>query len=113
MRISRKTVGGKIDVQQFQNLLGGVCERVVESAEFLSLLVEQPMPGGGAPSTIVQLAPGRPEWPVVLDAIAASWVTRIARATSVREAVRDAPGDEGAAVEAARDAVLRGALEPG
>jgi len=73
-------------------------------------LVEQPMPGGDPPSTIVQLPPGRPEWPVVLDATAAAWIARIARAGSVREAIREG-GDERAAAEAARDALLRGALE--
>lgn len=75
-------------------------------------LVEQPMPGGAPPSTIVQLPPGRPEWPVVLDAPAASWVSRIARAGSVRLAVRQDGGDERDGVAAARDALLKGALEP-
>jgi SAM-dependent methyltransferase len=73
-------------------------------------LVEQPIPGGGPPSTIVQLPAGRPEWPIVLDAAAASWVTRIAAATTVRDALRSA-AEEAEALEAARDALLRGALE--
>jgi hypothetical protein len=73
--------------------------------------VEQPMPGGGAPSVIVQLPAGRPEWPVVLDAGSAAWLERIAAATSVREAVRETPGEGRAAVDVARDALLRGVLE--
>jgi SAM-dependent methyltransferase len=64
-------------------------------------LVEQPMPDGAAPSVVVQLPAGRPEWPVVLEAALAA---RIARAARVEDA------GEGA-VEAARDALLRGALE--
>ena len=75
-------------------------------------LVEQAMPGGEPPSTIVHFAPGWPEWPAVLDAGTAAWVARIAGAPSVRDAARAAGGDEAAAIDAARDALLRGALDP-
>ena len=74
-------------------------------------LVEQPMPGGAPPSAIVQLPTGRPEWPVVLDAASAAWLARIASAGSVRDAARGTPAEEPAAVGAARDALLRGALD--
>jgi hypothetical protein len=62
------------------------------------------MPDGAAPSVVVQLPAGRPEWPVVLEAALATAIARIARAPRVEDA------GEGA-VEAARDALLRGALE--
>lgn len=67
-------------------------------------LVEQPMPGGGPPSIIVQLPAGRPEWPVVLDAVSAAWLAQIVDAATV--------GELGpAAIDVARDALLRGALD--
>jgi hypothetical protein len=74
-------------------------------------LVEQAMPGGGPPSAIVQLPPGRPEWPAVLDAASAAWVARFAQPTTVREMVRGDPVEERPAIDAARDALLRGVLE--
>jgi hypothetical protein len=63
------------------------------------------MPDGAPPSSVVQLPPGRPEWPAVLEAPLAACVARIARSARV--------GDAGAgAVEAAREGLLRGALDP-
>ncbi|HEY3819459.1 MAG TPA: methyltransferase [Polyangiaceae bacterium] len=67
-------------------------------------LVEQPMPGGAPLSVVVQLPAGRPEWPAVLDGALATRVARIAGAARVEEA-----GDE--AMAAAREALLRGALD--
>jgi SAM-dependent methyltransferase len=69
-------------------------------------LVEQPMPDGGPPSLVVQLPRGLPEWPPVLPAPLAALVARIAKAERV-----DAAG--AAALEAAREALLRGALDVG
>jgi len=67
-------------------------------------LVEQAMPDGAAPSVVVQLPAGRPEWPVVLEATLAGRIARITQAARVEQA------GEGA-VEAAREALLRGALD--
>jgi SAM-dependent methyltransferase len=67
-------------------------------------LVEQPMPEGLPPSVVVQPPAGRPEWPAVLEASLAARVARIAQAPRVQDA------GEGA-VEAAREALLRGALD--
>lgn len=102
MMAARRIAFGKAEA------VAGARLRVPQGAR----LVEQPMPGGGPPSVIVQLPAGRPEWPVVLEPAAAAWLERIAGAASVREAVCGAPGEERAAVDAARDALLRGALEP-
>jgi SAM-dependent methyltransferase len=68
-------------------------------------LVEQPMPDGSLPSVVVQLPAGRPEWPPVLDATLAARVARVATSRRVGEA-----GDH--ALEAAREGLLGGALEP-
>ncbi|MGD0523512.1 MAG: methyltransferase [Polyangiaceae bacterium] len=67
-------------------------------------LVEQPMPAGAPLSVIVQLPAGRPEWPAVLEGPLAAEVARIAQAARVAEAGPDA-------VNAAREALLRGALD--
>jgi SAM-dependent methyltransferase len=67
-------------------------------------LVEQPMPDGSRSSVVVQLPAGRPEWPAVLEAGLAARVARVAQAASVEEA------GEGA-VDAAREALLRGVLD--
>jgi len=67
-------------------------------------LVEQPMPDGGPPSVIVQLPAGRPEWPAVLEAPLAARIARVAQAPRVQDAGEDA-------VETAREALLRGALD--
>ena len=67
-------------------------------------LVEQAMPEGAPPSVVVQLPAGRPEWPAVLEAALAARIARIAQAPCVEEA------GEGA-VEAAREGLLRGALD--
>jgi SAM-dependent methyltransferase len=69
-------------------------------------LFEQPLPDGVAPSVVVQLPPGRLEWPPVLDAALAARCARIADAACVGQSVTDG------AIDAARDALLRGALEP-
>jgi SAM-dependent methyltransferase len=68
-------------------------------------LVEQPLPPG-PPSLVVQLPPGRLEWPPVLEADLAARCTTIADAPCVGEAAT------AGALEAAREALLRGALEP-
>ena len=73
--------------------------------------IEQAVPGQAAPSIIVQPAPRRPEWPVVLEARAAALVDDIARAARVGDAAA-AHADAAAVLAAARDALLRGALEP-
>jgi SAM-dependent methyltransferase len=80
--------------------LAKACLRVPAGAR----LLEQPMPDGSPPSLVVQLPAGRPEWPPVLDAALAACVARIAQAARVDQA------GEGA-VEAAREALLRGALD--
>jgi SAM-dependent methyltransferase len=67
-------------------------------------LVEQPMPDGALPSVVVQLPAGRPEWPPVLDATLAARVARVAQAARVDEA-------GAGALETAREALLRGALD--
>jgi SAM-dependent methyltransferase len=67
-------------------------------------LVEQPMPEGAPPSVVVQMPPGRPEWPAVLDGVLAAHVARIAQVARVEEAGEDA-------VAAAREGLLRGALD--
>jgi SAM-dependent methyltransferase len=67
-------------------------------------LVEQAMPDGTPPSVVVQLPAGRPEWPAVLDGALALRIARVAQAPSVEQA------GEGA-VEAAREALLRGVLD--
>jgi SAM-dependent methyltransferase len=101
MMASRRVAFGSVEA------LAGARLRMPQGAR----LVEQPMPGGGPPSVIVQLPAGRPEWPVVLEAASATWLQRIAAAASVRGAVRGTPDEERAAVDAARDALLRGVLE--
>jgi methylase of polypeptide subunit release factors len=68
-------------------------------------LVEQAMPDGAPPSVVVQHPPGCPEWPAVLGATLAAQVARVATSARVDEA------GEGA-LEAAREGLLRGALEP-
>ncbi|HEY8038282.1 MAG TPA: methyltransferase [Polyangiaceae bacterium] len=75
-------------------------------------LVEQPMPDGAPPATVLHLPAGRPEWPIVLEAPLAAWVAIIGRSPTVREAARSGGGDEAQAVDAAREALTRGALEP-
>ena len=67
-------------------------------------LVEQPLPEGAPPSVVVQLPAGRPEWPAVLEAALAARIARITQAPCVEET------GEGA-VEAAREGLLRGALD--
>jgi SAM-dependent methyltransferase len=67
-------------------------------------LVEQPMPDGTPPSLVVHLPRGRPEWPPVLEAPLAALTARIASADRVDDA-----GD--GALDAAREALLRGALD--
>jgi methylase of polypeptide subunit release factors len=67
-------------------------------------LVEQPMPDGGSPSVVVQLPAGRPEWPPVLDGALAARIARVAQAARVGDA-----GDD--ALDAAREGLLRGALD--
>jgi hypothetical protein len=62
------------------------------------------MPDGTPPSVVVQLPAGRPEWPAVLDGALALRIARVAQAPSVEQA------GEGA-VEAAREALLRGVLD--
>jgi SAM-dependent methyltransferase len=66
-------------------------------------MVEQPMPDGGPPSVIVQLPAGRSEWPPVLEAHIGALVARISATERV--------GDDEQTIQAARDALLRGALE--
>jgi SAM-dependent methyltransferase len=68
-------------------------------------LVEQPMPDGSPPSVVVMLPAGRPERPAVLDAKLGARVARIAQSACVGEA----GGAD--ALEAAREALLRGALD--
>jgi precorrin-6B methylase 2 len=68
--------------------------------------VEQALPEGGPPSLVVQPPAGDPAWPAVLDAALAEVVVRIAGAGRVDEA----GGEQ--AVDAAREALLRGALVP-
>jgi SAM-dependent methyltransferase len=70
-------------------------------------LVEQAMPDGSPPSVVVQLPAGRPEWPAVLDATLAARLARVA--TSGRVGGTGEAGD--GALEAARQGLLRGALE--
>jgi methylase of polypeptide subunit release factors len=67
-------------------------------------LVEQAMPDGAPPSVVVQLPAGRPEWPAVMDGALAARVARVAQAARVDECGEDAVG-------AAREALLRGALD--
>jgi SAM-dependent methyltransferase len=81
--------------------------------------IDQPMPNGAPPAVVIQLPPGRPEWPVVFDARSAAILSRIAEAPSVLDAARAAARDERVALETllariesvARDALLRGALD--
>lgn len=81
--------------------------------------VEQPVPNGGLPSVILQLPPGRPEWPAVLDGASATIVTRIAQSPTVLDAARALARDTEASVETvrvrvesvARDALRSGALD--
>jgi SAM-dependent methyltransferase len=65
-------------------------------------LVEQPMPDGTPPAIVVQLPAGRVEWPPVLEADRGALVARIAAAEQV--------GDDERTLQAARDALLLGAL---
>ncbi len=81
--------------------------------------VEQPMPDGSAPALVIHPPPGRPEWPVVLDADSAAIARRIARAPTVLDAARAAARATGTPPDVqwmrvhavARDALLRGALD--
>jgi SAM-dependent methyltransferase len=67
-------------------------------------LIEQSLPDGTPPSIVVQLPPGRAQWPPVLEAARGALVARIAASENV--------GDDEPTLQAARDALLRGALEP-
>ena len=67
-------------------------------------LVEQPMPDGSAPSLVVQPPAGRPEWPPVLPGPIAAAAARIAASDRV-------DGAGAGAADAAREALLRGALD--
>jgi methylase of polypeptide subunit release factors len=71
-----------------------------------SRLVEQAFPDGGPPAVVVQLPAGRPEWPPVLDGVLAARLARVVEAPRVSDAITDS------ALEAAREGLLRGALEP-
>jgi hypothetical protein len=81
--------------------------------------LEQPLPSGGPPAVVIQFPPRRPEWPVVLDATSAGIVARITEAPTVLDAARDMAQAESTPIDrarlevesAARDALLRGALE--
>jgi hypothetical protein len=83
-------------------------------------LVEQPLPDGGAPAVVVRLPASRPEWPPVLDASTARLVQLIAQAPTVGQAIAAATGaheganavDRDRVIRAAREALLRGVLEP-
>jgi SAM-dependent methyltransferase len=66
--------------------------------------VEQPMPDGAPPSLVVQPPAGAPEQPAALEAPLAAVVLRI----SGTDRVDEAGGEE--AIEAAREALLRGVL---
>ncbi len=84
-------------------------------------LVEQPAVQGAPPAVIVQLAPSAPEWPFALALDAAAALRAIDGAPSVMDAARGTAQREGQPLEAtaarfallARDALRRGALEPG
>jgi SAM-dependent methyltransferase len=65
-------------------------------------ILEQPMPDGAPPAAVVQLPPGRPEWPPALDASTGAWLRRIAAGEACT-------GEQ--AVAAAREGLLRGALD--
>ncbi len=66
-------------------------------------LLEQPMPDGSPASVVVQLPAGRPEWPPVLDGALAARVARVAASDRV--------GRDPEAISAAREGLLRGALD--
>ena len=82
-------------------------------------LVAQAGVHGAAPAVIVQLAPGRPEWPFATDPETAAALQAIDAAPSVLDAARDTARRLGAPVDpiasrfaaVARDALRRGALE--
>jgi SAM-dependent methyltransferase len=79
-------------------------------------LVDQPVPDSASPAVVVRLPASRPEWPPVLDAATAHLVRLIAQAPTVGRAVVEATRPSGRVpsyvVQAAREALLSGVLEP-